>query len=76
MIHKKYCVYRIKTLPVVRAGVHSCSPVAPQSNVKLFDGSTVTNGPAAECNVDEAFVRFPTKDDFKNTLYIKLLFKN
>lgn len=36
-------------LPVVNAGVHSCSPVAPQSNVNVFDGSTVTIGPAGEC---------------------------
>lgn len=34
-------------LPVVNAGVQSCSPVAPQINAKLFDGSTA--GPAAEC---------------------------
>lgn len=38
-------------LPVVRAGVHSCSPVAPHSRVRLFDGVTVTSGPAAECSV-------------------------
>lgn len=38
-----------KTLPVVKAGVHSCSPVAPQRSVKLFDGATVTK--AAECKV-------------------------
>lgn len=27
-----------ENLPVVRAGVHSCSPVAPHSKVRLFDG--------------------------------------
>lgn len=43
-------------LPVVKAGVHSCSPVAPHNSVKLFDGSTVTSGPAAECK-DEPFRR-------------------
>lgn len=38
-----------KTLPVVKAGVHSCSPVAPQRSVKLLDGATVTK--AAECSI-------------------------
>lgn len=40
-------------LPVVNAGVHSCSPVAPQSNVNVLDGSTVTIGPAGECNIPD-----------------------
>lgn len=39
-------------LPVVKAGVHSCSPVAPHNRVKLFEGSTVTKGPAAVCKED------------------------
>lgn len=38
-------------LPVVSAGVHSCSPVAPHNKVSVFDGSTVTIGPAGECKV-------------------------
>lgn len=40
-------------LPVVRAGVHSCSPVAPHNKVNVFDGSTVTVGPAGECNAED-----------------------
>lgn len=43
--------YSTKFLPVVSAGVHSCSPVAPHNSVNVFDGSTVTIGPAGECNV-------------------------
>lgn len=43
----------IDFIPVVKAGVHSCSPVAPQSSVNAFDGSTVTIGPAGECNADD-----------------------
>lgn len=39
-------------LPVVKAGVHSCSPVAPHKSVSVLEGSTVTIGPAGECNVD------------------------
>lgn len=39
-------------LPVVSAGVHSCSPVAPHSSVNSFDGSTVTIGPAGEWSAD------------------------
>lgn len=27
---------KIENIPVVRTGVHSCSPVAPQSSVQLF----------------------------------------
>lgn len=40
-------------LPVVNAGVHSCSPVAPHNNVNVFDGSTVTIGPAGEISADD-----------------------
>lgn len=43
-------------LPVVKAGVHSCSPVAPHSKVKLFDCATVDKGPTAECNKDGLFL--------------------
>lgn len=54
--------YIKNTLPVVNAGVHSCSPVAPHRRVKLLDGSTVTSGPAAECNVE--ILRFPIKYEY------------
>lgn len=54
---------RIPFLPVVNAGVHSCSPVAPQSKVKVFDGSTVTIGPAGECRTV----------DFRLSIFIKLI---
>lgn len=37
--------------PVVRAGVHSCSPVAPQSNV--FDGVVVADVPNGEFITDD-----------------------
>jgi hypothetical protein len=32
-----------KKLPVVSAGVHSCSPVAPQRYVKLFDAGVAAD---------------------------------
>lgn len=31
----------------------TCSPVAPHNKVNAFDGSTVTIGPAGECNSDD-----------------------
>lgn len=54
-------------LPVVSAGVHSCSPVAPHNNVNSFDGSTVTMGPAGECNADT--FRLPTEREMFHFLY-------
>lgn len=47
-------------IPVVSDGVHSCSPVTPHSRVRLLDGVTVTNGPAAECNTLD-FLRIPAE---------------
>jgi hypothetical protein len=53
-----YAVYANKTLvaskalnatqillPVVRAGVHSCSPVAPHKYVRLFDAGVIADIP-------------------------------
>lgn len=46
-----YFIQNKNNKPVVSAGVHSCSPVAPHNKVNVLDGSTVTVGPAGECNV-------------------------
>lgn len=49
----------------------TCSPVAPHNNVKAFDGSTVTIGPAGECSIDDfrLSVIFPINNNNKISKY-------